>query len=155
MNLTINTEQVAVPFNMESEPNLNQEHNVAEPPSSSLINDRPQARRANLVEIQRAGELSLDALTNSAMQCFPEDNSRHDTIVALYAFVEEIRKPHKKAEIAALKCLQAYKHNPKFLVDNKELQKLLPNVNIRKEKRLLQLFGVEALDLRDPKHSER
>ena len=100
-------------------------------------------------------EVSLTVLLNTAMHCITEEiKDNEDHVKVLTAYIDQIKKPDIKAEVVAIKFLKKYKHDPKFLMESKELQKLLPNINISKEKRLMSLFGVEALDAKNPRNPE-
>ena len=114
-----------------------------------------QQQQSDKITVKQVNGMPLKMLLNTAVNCDVEETKNdEDHVKVLTAYIDQIKKPNAKAEVVAIKYLKKYKHNPKFLVELKELQKLLPNININKEKRLVSLFGVETLDLKNPRNSE-
>jgi len=122
-------------------------------PSESTSKGAPEFQTIEIKETrpppQRQKEASDKSFRNSTLK------PKKATLEALYKFIEEIRTTEQSPEVISLKYLKIYQDNPKYMIDNKELQKFLPNINIKREYRLMKLFGVEALDLTDPKEPEK
>jgi len=104
--------------------------------------------------------LNLDNLADASpasrlleARAFIPRPSQSATLETLSQFVKELNKSKQNPEIIAIKYLQLYNKDIKFIINSKDVKSFLPNINI-KSTRLLSLFGVTpagARHARDPK----
>jgi len=85
------------------------------------------------------------------VNCMPT-SQESSTITTLHFFVKELRTSKAQPEVTALKYLRHYGREVRLQVTLKELQKFLPNVNLKSEKRLISLFGAVLSNSTDPKN---